>query len=95
MGMAKFDGSSIPDTLGKIKIERIKENSKKNREIVQRVIQQVDHVDLQMVNDLLVKPGLQHQVFKINYHKKVFAFELNANVKPSKFVVAYWNCMLN
>ena len=62
MEMDKFDGSSIPDTLGKIKIERIKENSKKNRECVQSAIKQVDHVDLQMINDLLGKQILQHQV---------------------------------
>jgi hypothetical protein len=96
--MAEFNSSVIPDTLGQIEIERSKENSKKNRERVQSAIQQVDHVDLQMINDMLVKPSLQHQVtaqvvVKIQeklplVHKKVFTFELNANVKPSKFVVA-------
>jgi hypothetical protein len=96
--MAEFDGSAIPDTLGQIEIEKRKENSKKSRESVQSAIQQVNHVDLQMINDLLVKPSLQHQVttqavVKIQeklplVHKKVFAFELNANVEPSKFVVA-------
>jgi hypothetical protein len=50
-----------------------------------------------MINDLLVKPSLQHQVtthvvVKIQeklplVHKKVFSFELNENIKPSKFVV--------
>ena len=60
--MSKFDGSVIPDTLGKIEIERRKENSKKNRECVQSAIKQVDHVDLQMINDLLGKQILQHQV---------------------------------
>ena len=50
-----------------------------------------------MINDLLVKPSLQHQVTKQAVvkiqeklplvHKKVFSFELNANVEPSKFVV--------
>ena len=60
MGMAKFDGSVILDTLGQIEIERSKEISKKNRESVQSAIQQVDHVDLQMINDLLVKQSLQH-----------------------------------
>ena len=52
---------------------------------------------MQIINDLLVKPRLQHQVttqavVKIQeklplVHKKVFAFELKANVEPSNFVV--------
>jgi hypothetical protein len=58
--MDEFDGSAILDTLGQIEIERSKENSKKNRESVQSAIQHVYHVDLQMINDLLVKPSLQH-----------------------------------
>jgi hypothetical protein len=67
-------------------------------ESVQSDTQQVDLVDLQMINDMFVKPSLQHQVttqavVKIQeklplVQKKVFAFELNANVEPYKFVVA-------
>jgi hypothetical protein len=37
--MAKFDGSSIPNTLGQIEIQSRKENSKKDRESVQSSIQ--------------------------------------------------------
>jgi hypothetical protein len=96
--MIEIDVSGIHDTLGQIEIEKSKENLKKSRENVQNDIQQVNHVDLQMINDLLVKPSLQHQitqqaVVKIQeklplVHKKVFSFELNENVEPSKFVVA-------
>jgi hypothetical protein len=96
--MVEIDVSGIHDTLGQIEIEKSKENLKKNRENVQNVILQVNHVDLRIVNDLLVKPSLQHQitqqaVVKIQeklplVHKKDFSFELNANVEPSKFVIA-------
>jgi hypothetical protein len=51
-----------------------------------------------MINDLLVKPSLQHQITQQAVvqiqrnlplvHKKVFSFELNANIEPSKFVIA-------
>jgi hypothetical protein len=96
--MTELDGSAIPDTLGKIEIEKSKENSKKIRENAENAIQQLNQVNLQMVNDLLVKLSLQQQVttqavVKIQeklplIHKKVFAFELNVNVEPSKFVMA-------
>jgi len=55
----ELDGSSIPDTLGQIEIEKIKENSKKIRENVENYIQQLNQVNLQMINDMLVKPSLQ------------------------------------
>jgi hypothetical protein len=96
--MVEFDGSVISDTLGQIQIEKRKENSKKSRESVESVIQQVNHVDLRIINDMLVKLSLKHQitqqaVVKIQeklplVHKKVFSFELNENVEPSKFVAA-------
>jgi hypothetical protein len=96
--LVDFNSSVIPDTLGQIEIEKNKENSKKNKESIQNTIQQINQVDLQKINDLLVKPNLQHQattqaVIKIQeklplVHKKVFAFELDENVEPSRFVVA-------
>jgi hypothetical protein len=96
--MAEIDVSSIHDTLGQIEIKESKEDLKKNIENVQNYILQVNHVDLRMVNDLMVKPSLQHHitqqaVVKIQenlpfMHKKYFSFELNVNVKPSKFVIA-------
>jgi hypothetical protein len=96
--MAEIDVSGIHATLGQVEIEKNKEDLKKSRERVQNAILQVNHVDLQILNDLLVKPSLQHQitqqaVVKIQrnlplVHKKVFSFELNANIEPSKFVIA-------
>jgi len=60
--MTEFDGSVVPDTLGQIEIEKIKENSKNLSESTQNAIQQENQVKLKIVNDLLVKPSLQHQV---------------------------------
>jgi hypothetical protein len=95
--MEGIDVSSIHDTLGQIDIKNIKEYLNKNRENVQNSILQVNHVDLRMVNDLMVKPSLQHQitqqgVVKIQenlplVHKMDFSFELNENIEPSKFVI--------
>jgi hypothetical protein len=62
MEMVEIDVSSIHDTLGQIEIEKRKENINKNRENVHNSILQVNHVDLRMLNDLLVKPILQHQI---------------------------------
>lgn len=95
--MSEIDVSGIHDTLGQIEIKKSKESLKKNRENVQNNILQVNHIDLRIVNDLLVKPSLQQQIIqqavvKVQenlplVHKKAFSFELNANVEPSKFVV--------
>jgi hypothetical protein len=52
---------------------------------------------LQILNDIMVKQGLQDQITKharikiqINLsvvHKNVFSFEFNGNIKPPKFVI--------
>ena len=96
--LVDFNSSVIIDTLGQIEIEKNKENSKKNKESIQNTIQQINWVDFQKINDMLVKPNLQHQattqgVIKIQeklplVHKKVFSFELDENVELSRFVVA-------
>jgi hypothetical protein len=96
--LVEFKGDAISDTLGQIEIEKNKENSRKNKESIHNTIQQVNQIDLQKINELLVKPKLQHQVTaqairKIQeklplVHKKMFAFELNENIEPSRFVVA-------
>jgi hypothetical protein len=84
--------------LGQIEIEMNKENSRKNKENIQSIIQQMNPIDLLKINELLVKPNLHYQITsqvvkKIReklplVKKKVFAFELNKNVEPSRFVVA-------
>jgi hypothetical protein len=96
--LVEFEGNDISETLGQIEIEMNKENSRKNKENIQSIIQQMNQIDLLKINELLVKPNLQHQITaqavkKIQeklplVHKKVFAFELNENIEPSRFVVA-------
>jgi hypothetical protein len=96
--MAEIDISNIHAFIGQVEIEKRKENLKKNRENMKNDILQVNHVDLQILNDLLVKQSLQHQItqqaaVKIQrnlsvVHEKVFSFELNANIEPPKFVIA-------
>jgi hypothetical protein len=65
---------------------------------MKNTIFQVNHVNLQVLNDLLIQQSLQyqntqHDVVKIQrnlplVHKKAFTFELNVNTEPPKFVVA-------
>jgi hypothetical protein len=96
--MAEIDIGDIHAYIGQVEIEKRKENMKKNRERMKNAISQVNHVDLQILNDLLVKQSLQYQItqqvaVKIQrnlplVHKKVFTFELNANMEPPRFVIA-------
>ena len=60
--MDEIDVSRIHATLGQVEIEKSKEDLKKNKECGKNAILQVNHVDLQMINDLLVKPSLQHHI---------------------------------
>jgi hypothetical protein len=65
---------------------------------MQNAIFQVNHVDLQILNDFLVKQSLQNQitqqvVVKIQrnlsvVHEKVSSFELNTIIESPKFVIA-------
>jgi hypothetical protein len=96
--LVEFEGNDISEALGQIEIEMNKENSRKNKENIQSVIQQMNQIDFLKINELLVKPNLQYQITaqevkKIQeklplVHKKVFSFELNENIEPSRFVVA-------
>jgi hypothetical protein len=80
--------------LGIIEVEKRKENLKKSRERMQNTILQVNHVNFQVLNDILVKQSLQYQntqqaAVKIQrslplVHKKDFTFELNVNTEPPK-----------
>ena len=57
----------------------------------------MDQIDLLKINELLVKPNLEYQITtqevkKIQeklplVQKKVFSFELNENIEPSRFVI--------
>jgi len=95
--LVEFKDDVISNTLGQIEIEKNKENSMKNKEIILNRIQWVNQIDLQNIDEILVKPKLQHQVTaqairKIQYklplvQKRMFAFKLNENIEPSKFVV--------
>ena len=95
--MVEFEGNDISEDLGQIEIEMNKENSRKNKENIQSIIQQMNQIDFLNINEFLVNPTLQFQITsqavnKIQeklslVHKKVFSFELNENIEPSRFVV--------
>jgi hypothetical protein len=96
--LVEFKGNDISETLEQIDIEKNKESSRKNKESIQSIIQQMNQIDFLKINELLLKPSLQHQitaqtVMKIQeklplVQKKVFSFELNENIEPSRFVIA-------
>jgi len=96
--LVEFKDNDISETLAQIDIEKNKERSRKNKESIQSIIQQMNHIDFLKINEMLVKPYLQHQIttqaiMKIQeklplVHKKVFAFELNENIEPSRFFIA-------
>jgi len=58
----------------------------------------MNQIDFIKINELLLKPNLHYQstsqvVKKVQenlplVHKKVFSFELNENIEPSRFVIA-------
>ena len=103
--MEEIDINDIHVYIGQVEIEKRKKNLKKSKERMQNSILQINHVDLQILNDLLVKQSLQYQItqqvaLKIQrklplVHKKVFTFELNANIEPPGFLFHYWICMRN
>jgi hypothetical protein len=84
--------------LGQIEIEMNQQSSRKNKENIQSTIQQMNQIDLLKINELLVNPSLQYQVTvqEVNkiqeklplVQKKMFSFELNEKIEPSRFVVA-------
>jgi len=96
--LVEFKDDAISNTPGQIEIEKNKENSMKNKESIKNTIQQVNQIDLQNIDELLVKLKLQHKVTtqaikKIQeklplVHKRMFSFKLNENIEPYKFMVA-------
>jgi hypothetical protein len=84
--------------LGQIEIEMNQQSSRKNKENIQSAIQQMNQIDLLKINELLVNPSLQYQITvqEVNkiqeklpqVQKKMFSFELNEKIEPSRFMVA-------
>jgi hypothetical protein len=60
--LVEFEGNDISKALGQIEIEMNKENSRKNKENIQSVIQHMNQIDFLNINELLVKPNLQYQI---------------------------------
>jgi hypothetical protein len=60
--LVEFEGNGISEALGQIEIEMNKEKSRKNKDNFQSIIQHMNQIDLLNINELLVKPNLQHQI---------------------------------
>jgi len=56
--MKEIDISNIHAFIGQVEIEKRKESLKKNKEYMKNAILQVNHVNLQILNDILVKQSL-------------------------------------
>jgi hypothetical protein len=90
--MTKIDLNDVHSSIGIVEVEKRKENLRENREKMQNTILQVNQVNLQVLNDLLIKQSLQYQntqqdAIKVQkgiplVHKKAFTFELNDNTNP-------------
>ena len=96
--LVEFKGYDIFETLEQIDIEKNKESSRKNKESIQSIIQQMNQIDFLKINELLLEPILQHQITAQTVmniqdklplvQRKVFSFELNKNIEPSRFFIA-------
>ena len=96
--MIEFEGNNILEGLWKIEIEMKQQSSRKNKEDTQTTIQEMSQIDLLKINEWLVNPSSQFQgtiqeVNKIQQkmpqiQRKLFSFEVNENIDPSRFVVA-------
>jgi hypothetical protein len=96
--MIEFEGSNISEALGKIEIEMNQQSSRKSKENTQVDIQEMIHIDLLKINEGLVNPSSLYQVIvkevknideKLpQIQKKMFSFELNERIEPSRFMVA-------
>jgi hypothetical protein len=96
--MIEFEGSNISEALGKIEIEMNQQNSRKNKEETLTAIQGMSQIDLLKINKWLVHPSSQFQatVQEVNkiqeklpqIQRKLFAFEVNEKIEPSRFMVA-------
>jgi hypothetical protein len=59
--MAEIDLGDIHSFIGKVEVEKRKENLKKSRERMKNTLLQFNHVNLQVLNHILVKQSLQYQ----------------------------------
>jgi hypothetical protein len=55
--LIEFDGNNISEALRKIEIEMNQQNSRKNKEDTQAVIQGINQIDLLEINEWLVNPS--------------------------------------
>jgi hypothetical protein len=96
--MIDFEGRNISESLGKIEIEMNQKNSKKKKEETLTVIQGMSQIDILKINKWVVHPSSQFQatVLEVNkiqeklpqIQRKLFAFKVNGNIEPSRFMVA-------
>jgi hypothetical protein len=96
--LIEFDGNNISEALGQIEIEMNQQSSRKNKEATQASIQEMSQIDLLKINEWLVDPSSRfhataQEVNKIQeklpqIQKKLFAFEVNERIEPSRFVIA-------
>jgi hypothetical protein len=92
-----FEGSNISEAPGKIDIEMNQQNSRKSKEETLTAIQEMSQIDLLKINKWLVNPSSQFQattqeVKRIQeklpqVERKLFTFEVNETIEPSRFVV--------
>jgi hypothetical protein len=94
-------GSNISEALGKIDIEMNQQNSRKSKEETLTTIQEMSQIDLLKINKWLVSPSSQLQataqeIKRIQeklpqVERRLFTFEVNETIEPSKFVVELLN----
>jgi hypothetical protein len=97
INLIDFEGSNIMEALGKIDIEMNQQNSRKSKEETLAAIQEMSQIDLLKINKWLVNPSSQFQAIaqevkriqgKLHQvERKLFTFELNETIEPSRFVV--------
>ena len=95
--LIEFEGNNISEALGKIEIEMNQQSSIKNKEATQVAIQEMSQIDLLKINEWLVNPSSHFQatVQEVNkiqeklpqIQRKLFAFEVNEKIEPSRFMV--------
>jgi hypothetical protein len=100
-GLIDLKGSDIMEAMGQIDIEMNHQNSIKSKEETLAAIQKMSQVDLLKINKWLVNPSLQLQstnqeVKRIQgwlpqVERKLFNFEVNETIEPSRFIVELLN----
>jgi hypothetical protein len=96
-GLIDFEGKYYLEALGQIDIEMNQQNSRKSKEETLIAIQEMSQIDLFKINKWLVNPSSQLQattqeVKRIQerlpqVERKLFTFEVNETIEPSRFVV--------